>query len=289
MTVSYFPGCTLRNTARALDTCARECAEALGVTLEELPDWQCCGGVYTTARDEIATKLAAVRALREAERRNQPLVSVCAACHNVLKQTNEAFLREPDFAAAVNAYLPPEERYSGGAIVLHYLELLRDVVGFERVREVAERAGFPLAGQRVGAYYGCLLLRPSSVLHTDDPENPRLLENLLTALGAEPMRYASRNECCGGYTLLEDGGVAASAHAGAILHDARAAGAKMLVTACPLCRYNLERAKGDLPVLYFTELLARGMGLPTPNEEPAPGRCSGTSARSSSPERKTAV
>ena len=89
MKVSYFPGCTLKTKAKDLDLYARKCAEVLGVTLEEIENWQCCGGVFTTANDELATKLSSVRALVEADKKGQALVSVCSACHNVLKQTNQ--------------------------------------------------------------------------------------------------------------------------------------------------------------------------------------------------------
>ena len=88
MKVSYFPGCTLKNKAKDLDLYAYKSAEALGVTLEEIENWQCCGGVFTTAKNEVATKLSSVRALKEAFSKEQPLVTVCSACHNVIKQTN---------------------------------------------------------------------------------------------------------------------------------------------------------------------------------------------------------
>ena len=90
MKVSYFPGCTLKNKAKDLDTYARRCAEVLGITMEEIENWQCCGGVFSTAKDEIASKLSSVRALADVASKDQILVSVCSACHNVLKQTNHA-------------------------------------------------------------------------------------------------------------------------------------------------------------------------------------------------------
>ena len=90
MKFSYFPGCTLKNKAKALDIYARKSAEKLGVTLEEIENWQCCGGVFTTAKDEIATKLSSVRILKDAQKKDQALVTVCSACHNVVKQTNYA-------------------------------------------------------------------------------------------------------------------------------------------------------------------------------------------------------
>ena len=114
MKVSYFPGCTLKNKAVELDRYARASALALGVSLEELEVWQCCGGVFTTARDEIATKLSSVRALMLAQQKGQPLVTVCSACHNVIKQTNHAMQTDADFALRVNNYLGRMARMMAG-------------------------------------------------------------------------------------------------------------------------------------------------------------------------------
>ena len=199
MKVSYFPGCTLKTKAKQLDVYARKCAEFLGVTLEEIENWQCCGGVFTTSRDEVATKLSSVRALKEACDKGQPLVSVCSACHNVIKQTNHAIQNDAEFNSRVNNYVAPES-YNGETKVLHYLELLRDQIGFDKIKEKVVN---PLTGMKIGAYYGCLLLRPGKVMAMDDVENPTIMEDFIRALGAEPVIYAYRNECCGGYITLE--------------------------------------------------------------------------------------
>ena len=134
MKVSYFPGCTLKNKAVQLDLYGRACAEKLGFELEEIDSWQCCGGTFTTANDEIATKLSSVRALMEAEKKGQPLVSLCSACHNVLKQTNYQVQQGGDFAFRLNNYIAPEH-YDGGAKVMHYLEFLRDEIGYDKIKE----------------------------------------------------------------------------------------------------------------------------------------------------------
>ncbi|MBO5671162.1 MAG: CoB--CoM heterodisulfide reductase iron-sulfur subunit B family protein, partial [Clostridia bacterium] len=198
MKVQYFPGCTLKNKAKQLDIYARQCAELLGVTMEEPAEWQCCGGAFTSAADEIATKLSSVRLLKTAAEQGAPLVTVCSACHNVVKQTNYAMQNDSTFADRVNCYFAQEgvSPYAGDAQVYHYLELLRDVVGFDAVKNAVKN---PLAGKKIAAYYGCLLLRPSKVIAMDDPENPRIMEDLFTALGAEPIIWARSNECCGGY------------------------------------------------------------------------------------------
>ncbi|MBQ8850513.1 MAG: disulfide reductase, partial [Clostridia bacterium] len=109
MKVSYFPGCTLRTKAKDLDAYARRSAEALGVELCEIEDWQCCGAVYTSASDEIATKLSSVRALAAARDESRPLVTVCSACHNVIKQTNNAMQNDEFFATKVNNYLAQDK------------------------------------------------------------------------------------------------------------------------------------------------------------------------------------
>lgn len=257
MRYSYYPGCTLKTRAKELDRYARLSAVALGAELEELPEWQCCGAVYPLAKDEIATRLSAVRALMAARDAGQPLVTVCSACHNVLKQTNEALKADANLRMKVNNYLDPEVPYAGEARAIHYLELLRDEIGFG---EVKKRVANPLKGRRIAGYYGCLLLRPSAVMALDDPENPRVLEDFIRALGAEPVAYGRRNECCGAYVTLEDRAQAEKS-ARKIVQSAADAGAETIVTACPLCLYNLKNSAGGLPVRYITELLAEALGI----------------------------
>ena len=256
MKLSYFPGCTLKNKAADLDRYARLSAEALGITLEEIEEWQCCGGMFTASRDEVATKLSSVRVLRAAQEKGQDLVTVCSACHNVVKQTNHAIATDAEFAGKVNRYMA-DTPYNGETRVYHYLEMLRDTVGFDRVREAVVNS---LKGKKIAAYYGCLLLRPSSVLAMDDPENPKIMEDLIRALGAEPVIYANRNECCGGYITMEEPALAKK-RSSSVMENAKRAGAEMIVTACPLCMYNLKKSGCDLPVVYLTELLAEALGV----------------------------
>lgn len=264
MDVRYFPGCTLKTTAKELDRLTRASAEALGIHLIEPENWQCCGGVFVTAVDEIATKLSAVRALADARDAGMPLVSVCSACHNVLRQTNHQLRTDPDFADRANRYLGLAQPYTGETRVLHFLELLRDEIGFDAVKAAVKK---PLTGRKVAAYYGCLLLRPSAVMQMDDPEDPRILEELIRALGAEPVLYPRRNECCGGYVAIDDPESAAK-KSRAVLESAGRREAELLVTACPLCRYNLEKhGDGTLPVVYFTDLLAEALGIKEANPQ----------------------
>ena len=147
--------------------------------------------------------------------------------------------------------------YAGEAEVYHYLEMLRDLVGFDKVKEAVVNS---LKGKKIAAYYGCLLLRPNKVMRMDDPENPTIMEDFIRALGADAVVYARRNECCGGYISVESPD-SAKRNSNAIVENAKAAGAEMIITACPLCKYNLVKNGADIPVVYFTELLAEALGV----------------------------
>ncbi len=257
ITYSYYPGCTLKNKARELDECARLSAVALGFRLEELDEWQCCGGVYTSAKDEVVTKLSAIRALSDAHALGRDLVTICSACHNVIKRTN-ADMHDPDFNMRANNYLKLDRPYKGETRVYHFLEILRDKVGFETLASKVKR---PLTGMHIGAYYGCLLLRPGNVMQFDDAENPTMMEGFIRALGANPVSWAMRNECCGGYVRLDEPEIARN-KSRQILASAKGMHASLLVTACPLCQYNLSlEGDGEIPVVYFTQLLAYALGL----------------------------
>ena len=258
MKVSYFPGCTLKNKAKDLDAYARASAKALGFELEEIENWQCCGGVYPLGSDEIATKLSSVRALNEAKEKGQDLVTLCSACHHVIKRVNDDMKNVDDIRFRANNYLKLDTPYAGETKVIHFLELLRDTIGFD---ELKKRVVNPLTGKKIGAYYGCLLLRPSGILAFDDPENPKIIEDFIRAIGATPVIYPYRNECCGGYISLKEKYMAKNM-CDKITESASGFGADMLITACPLCMYNLNKsAEKDLPVYYFTELLAEALGL----------------------------
>ena len=258
MKYSYYPGCTLKNKAKDLDAYARASAKALGFELEEIEDWQCCGGAYTMAKDEIASKLSSVRTLNAAKEKGQDLVTLCSACHHVVKRVNDDMRNVEDIRTRANNYMQLEEPYAGETEVLHFLEVLRDRVGFDKLKEKVVN---PLKDKKIGAYYGCLLLRPGKVLGFDNPENPTIIEDFIRAIGATPVVYPYRNECCGGYISLKEKEMAKNM-CDKIIDSAEGFGAEMLITACPLCMYNLNKStEGKIPVAYFTELLAEALGV----------------------------
>ncbi len=258
MKYSYYPGCTLRTKAKDLDAYARASAKVLGFELEEIENWQCCGGVYPLGTDEIATKLSSVRALNEAKEKGRDLVTLCSACHHVIKRVNDDMKNVEDIRTRANNYMQLEEPYAGETTVLHFLEVLRDRVGFDTLKEKVVN---PLKGKKIGAYYGCLLLRPGKIMAFDNPENPSVIEDFIRAIGAEPVIYPYRNECCGGYISLKEKEMAENMSK-KVTDSAKGFGAEMLITACPLCLYNLKKnGNQTLPVYYFTELLAEALGV----------------------------
>ncbi len=258
MIFSYYPGCTLKTKAKELDKYGRLSLKALGVDFEEVKEWQCCGAVYPVAKDEVATKLSAVRTLDSAKQQDGKLLTLCSACHNVIKRVNEDMKSDENMRLKANNYLELETPYCGETEVIHYLELLRDFVGFDKIKEKVVN---PLKNVKIGAYYGCLLLRPNNVLAFDNPENPSIIEDFIKAIGATPVVYAFRNECCGAYVSTTNKALAEK-KSSAVIKSAKDEGAEMLVTACPLCMYNLrENGKNGIEVKYFTELLATALGV----------------------------
>jgi heterodisulfide reductase subunit B2 len=258
---TYYPGCTLYTKARNLDLCARKAAEKVGFELVEMPSWNCCGAIYNAASDDLAAQVGPVRNLAKASQLGDKLVTLCAACHNVLKRVQTRLDQPGNEVESERLKTFVDEKYEKPVKVLHYLEVLKREIGWDKIKEKVTK---PLGGLKVASYYGCLMVRPKEVLEFDDPENPQVMDDLMRVLGAEPTRFYFKAECCGGYLVVNRRDVAKSASQ-KILDNAKAWGAEAIVTTCPLCQYNLDRlrvmADGSLPVFYFTQLLGIAVGL----------------------------
>ncbi len=265
--VPYFPGCTLKQKALGFDRSAREALGALGLELHELPSWNCCGATFPLSMENLLDLTGPARILAAARGQGTRLAVACATCYNVLRRTNRLLLQDEEKRQKINLFI--EADYAGDLEVVHLIELVHREVGVERLRQAVRR---PLAGLAVAAYYGCFLLRPPAEVGFDDPEDPILLDELLAAAGATPISYPHRGECCGGYLAVRSA-EAALAASYRVLTAARAAGADLVVTSCPLCQFNLDRQQEamsrrragfrPLPVLYFTQLLGLALGLDT--------------------------
>lgn len=267
MRIAYYSGCSLHGTALEYEQSSRAMCEALGIELVEVPDWNCCGASSAHfVNHDLAVALGA-RNLGLAQSTGAEVVTApCAACYARLKFAEHKLAEEP---VRLGRML---ERggvtYRGGMRITSLLETLVCDYGLESVKERVVRS---LNGLKVACYYGCLLVRPANIPGFDDPENPRSLDNLLSALGAEPVDWAYRVECCGGGLALGRVDIVRRL-VGDILDDAVAAGAQCLVVACPLCQGNLDWRQSEaaatrgqeynLPVYYFTQLTGWCLGVP---------------------------
>jgi len=268
---TYYPGCTLYTKARSLDLCARRAAEKVGFELVEMPSWNCCGAIYNATSDDLAAQVGPVRNLAKASQMGDRLVTLCAACHNVLKRVQNRLdqpgneVESERLKTFVDERWGPQDAPQGHSEqpvkVLHYLEVLKQDIGWDAIKAKVVK---PLSKLKVASYYGCLMVRPKEVLEFDDPENPQVMDDLMRVLGAEPTKFDFKAECCGGYLVVNRRDVAKSASK-KILDNAKAWGAEAIVTTCPLCQYNLDKLRvvtdGSLPVFYFTQLLGIAVGL----------------------------
>jgi len=261
----YYPGCTLSTKAKGYDRSGRAVAAALGLELEELPEWQCCGATFPLVVDDTLALIAPTRVLYQAQSAGERVVTLCAVCFHVLRRAQALLERDPAMLERINWFT--EQEYRGEVRVVHFLEVLRDDLGWDAL---AKRVVRSLAGLRVAPYYGCLLLRPYEEIGLDRPESPEILHDLLHALEAEVVDFPYNIECCGSYLTVKEPGISETL-SGEIVASAREHGAQAIVTACPLCQFNLEypqreREAGhtgdEVPVLYFTQLMAVALGLP---------------------------
>ena len=267
MKLSYYPGCTLKNHAKNFEDSALYSLNHLGIEVEEIPRWNCCGTVFSLSTDDLIHHLAPIRNLiRVKESNADSVMTLCSMCYHTLKAANLRMKSQPEDLDTINDFMYREEiKYEGDVKVLHLLEILRDEVKFENLSNLVEK---PLKNLKTANYYGCLLVRPKDI-GFDDVENPRIMENLMTALGAESIDFPYKTECCASYQTVDKPEIVAD-RTNDIITSARDLGAEIMVVSCPLCAFNLDhRQKKTLekhpefktmPVLYFTQLMAIAFG-----------------------------
>jgi heterodisulfide reductase subunit B len=265
MKYSFFPGCSLESTAHDFLMSTVAVADALGVHLEELPDWTCCGSTPAHSSDALLATSLSARNLAIAEQQGHDLVVCCAACYGRLAAANHAVAADIDLRASVAGVIGRD--FVGGVRVRHLLQVLREDVGLEEIRNSITRS---LNGLRVACYYGCLLTRPGELSIVGDPEDPHLMDEILAAAGAEPVEWPYKTECCGAsFSITRTATV--ERLSGDVLRMAKRCGADCIAVACPLCQTNLDLRQADiekstgeqlgLPVFYFTQLLGHALGL----------------------------
>lgn len=267
MNYLYYPGCSLEGTAREYDRSTREVMTALGVALQEIEDWTCCGASAAEPTSTLLSLALPARNLALAERsaENPPDILVpCSACYLNLKRALALTAGPPETLAMVNAVLAEEDLVLKDNVnVRHLLDVLSRDLGAASIRE---KVNNPLDGFRIAPYYGCQAIRP--FVEFDDPEAPRSMEALIEACGATLFPWSMGGKCCGAANMNTEPEVGAEL-SGAILQAAR--GADAIVTICPMCQMNLEayqrtiskKFQSDLSIsiLYLPQFIGLAMGL----------------------------
>ncbi|MBS3818627.1 CoB--CoM heterodisulfide reductase iron-sulfur subunit B family protein [bacterium] len=269
MKLSYYPGCTLKNHAKNFEDSTLCSLKQLGIGVEELPRWNCCGTVFSLTTDDLIHHIAPVRNLIRAKEQNaDKLFTLCAMCYNTLKRSNQRVKDNSEDLEKINDFMYREEiNYQGDVQVLHLLEILQNEIKFENI---AKKINKSLGGLNVASYYGCMLVRPQDI-GFDDMENPSSMDDLMSTLGAQPVEFPYKTECCGAYQTVDNQDIVAE-RTFQILSSAQSRGAEVVAVSCPLCAFNLDQRQKKteqnypefkhIPVLYFTQLLALALGCP---------------------------
>ncbi len=266
MKFAYYPGCVAQSSGRELDLATRWVARALDLELVEFPTFSCCGSGFVDEANEVLNVAINARNLAIAERAGLDILTICSTCQGMLTLANHR-LGDPAVRAKVDPALAPLGiRYQGNVRVTHLLEVLVQKVGLPAIRAKVRR---PLSGLKVGAFYGCHLLRPSDEMHSESGEEPHAFEDLLAVLGAEPVYYRGRVLCCG-FPIQFVKPETAGRISGRQILDAKAHGADAMATPCPLCHISLDTYQRpaakivgqplDLPVFHLPQLVALALG-----------------------------
>jgi len=262
MNVSYYPGCSLDGTAREYGESAEAVAQLLGIELQELDDWTCCGASSAhITNDELAVALPA-RNLLIADKTGMDLVVPCAACFQRFKVAEKQLL-------AGKGMVGSPDKYKGDFNIKYIVDFFWEYMGEKALREKVKK---PLTGLTSVCYYGCLTVRPPRITDAKNPENPRAMDNIIKSLGADVRDWSYKTDCCGGSLMFVRPDIAKKLTA-KLLDMAEEAGADCIVAGCPVCQANLDSRqkeisvdsgrKYEMPVFYVTELMGLAFGSPS--------------------------
>jgi succinate dehydrogenase / fumarate reductase cytochrome b subunit len=270
---AYFPGCVAQGACRELHLSTQAVAQALDIELIELKKASCCGSGTFKEESQLLEDTVNARNIALAEALNLPLLTHCSTCQGVIGHVDERLKQAQKnngaYVEEINNLLKQEgcSPYRGSTDVKHLLWALVGDYGLEALQARVTRK---LANLNCAAFYGCYLLRAQTSIPFDDPFQPESMENVFRAVGATPIYYRGRTQCCG-WPLSSYATTPAFQMAGKHIQEAIAAGADCLVTPCPLCHLNLdsrqpevERVIGQklgLPVLHLPQLVALALGV----------------------------
>jgi heterodisulfide reductase subunit B2 len=264
MKIGFYPGCSLTGSSREYNESLLAIAKEAGVELCEISDWNCCGATAAhNLNKELSLSLPARNlALAELEEMDE-LVVPCAACYNRLVMTQHELGENESLKKIVSEKL--QLPLKNGIKILNVLQFLEKHIVPRLDTLVKKPLDFDVA-----CYYGCLLVRPRSVMKADRFEDPMTMDLIMKKLGANAIDWPFKTECCGaGFSVSKPEIVGELS--GKIVRDAVDRGAKAIVVACPMCHSNLDmrrpaiesylNMKVDIPVIYITQAIALAMGL----------------------------
>jgi succinate dehydrogenase / fumarate reductase, cytochrome b subunit len=266
MKLAYYPGCVAQESGKELDMATRWVCRALGIELVEFPNFSCCGSGFVDEANEVLNIAINARNLAIAERAGLDVLTICSTCQGMLTLA-KVRMQDPKVKARVDGALKPLGiEYRGTTHVKHLLRVLTEDIGLATVKSKVRR---PLAGMKVGAFYGCHLLRPADEMGSESAEEPHAFEDLLAAVGATPVEYRGRVMCCG-FPIQFVKPTTASAIAGRQILDAKAHGADAMATPCPLCHLSLDAYQNkaaqavqkplDMPVFHLPQVVGLALG-----------------------------
>ncbi|MCK4537563.1 MAG: CoB--CoM heterodisulfide reductase iron-sulfur subunit B family protein [Candidatus Krumholzibacteria bacterium] len=265
MKYTYYPGCSVSATANLYQESIDSVLPGLGIELEELDDWNCCGATaYMSVRELLSFAISA-RNLALAEKYHRDMVTPCSACYLVLNKTNRYCEEYPDIRKKVGQALEAGGlNYSGNIKVRHLLDVVVNDVEKEKIAGTVKK---DLSALKVAPYYGCQIVRPEIGL--DDPDDPQIMDELIRSVGATCVDYSMKTKCCGASLMGTDEKKALHL-CKEILADAERNEAHCIITVCPLCQMNLDiyqskvnslfGTKFRIPVIYFTQLIGLAQG-----------------------------
>jgi heterodisulfide reductase subunit B len=265
MNLGYYPGCALHGSSNDYEQSLRACLGALDVTLAEIDDWICCGATSAHSLNHKLAIALPARNLALAGRQGlDEMFAPCPMCSMQLLRAGQAMQSDPRLRQEISGMV--EAEVHDGPCVLNLIQVFQRI-GLDKLKDAVKT---PLKDLKPACYYGCLLVRPPTVVDFDDAEQPQSMEAIATVLGAKPVAWGSKTECCGaGMTMAKTETVLELS--GRILANAVAHGANCLVVACPMCHVNLDMKQGeaaqflgtkfDLPVYYLSDMVGMALGL----------------------------
>ncbi|MEW6457258.1 MAG: CoB--CoM heterodisulfide reductase iron-sulfur subunit B family protein [Acidobacteriota bacterium] len=263
---AYFPGCSVKGTAKAYEESLLAVFKELGIIWNELEDWNCCGATIYMSVDETISFTLSSRNMALAEKNGKDIVAPCSACYLVLKKTKDYIEKYPDLKEKIkNSLSSIGLSYSGNTIVKHPLEIFVNDMGLNEIKRHVRK---PLKEMKIAPYYGCQIVRPYT--DVDNPIYPEIMDSLLESIGASVVEYPVKTRCCGGSLTgtIEEVGLRLNY---ILIEEAIKRGANCIAVLCPLCQFNLEayqesinkmyKSNFNMPILYFTQVMGMAFGL----------------------------